>query len=272
MGSERILITVKTYPALSVKYGELVCTAGLRENGEWVRLYPVPFRRLSDYQGQCYRKWDWILVNLEKNSSDCRKESYRPDVWSLQKTGESLGTSDKWRDRRALITANGIHTSLAPLIKAAKEERLSLATFKPTRILDFHWEKTSPDWEPERLAKVKLLLSQGDLFDKDFSDFIIARKLPYKFKYRFVDDLGYTADLMVEDWELGQLYWNCLKSSSSENEALEKVKNKYYDTFCLKTDLHFFLGTTYEHHFVAPNPFVIVGLFYPPIDNQLRLF
>jgi hypothetical protein len=47
MPVERILITVKTYPMLSKKYGELVCTVGLRENGEWIRIYPVPFRQLE---------------------------------------------------------------------------------------------------------------------------------------------------------------------------------------------------------------------------------
>ena len=41
---ERILVTVKTYPTLSRKYGETVCTAGVREDGTWVRMYPVPFR------------------------------------------------------------------------------------------------------------------------------------------------------------------------------------------------------------------------------------
>ena len=44
---DRILVTVKTYPELSKTYGETVCTAGLREDGTWVRLYPVPFRRLE---------------------------------------------------------------------------------------------------------------------------------------------------------------------------------------------------------------------------------
>ena len=48
MGKQRILITVKTYPTLSRKYGETVCTAGLREDGSWVRMYPVPFRRLDE--------------------------------------------------------------------------------------------------------------------------------------------------------------------------------------------------------------------------------
>ena len=31
-----VLITVKTYPTISVKYDELVCTAGFREDGSWI--------------------------------------------------------------------------------------------------------------------------------------------------------------------------------------------------------------------------------------------
>jgi hypothetical protein len=34
----KVLITVKTYPTISVKYDELVCTAGFREDGSWVRI------------------------------------------------------------------------------------------------------------------------------------------------------------------------------------------------------------------------------------------
>ena len=48
MEKQRVLITVKTYPTLSRKYGETVCTAGVREDGTWVRIYPVPFRRLNE--------------------------------------------------------------------------------------------------------------------------------------------------------------------------------------------------------------------------------
>ena len=48
MDKQRVLTTVKTYPTLSRKYGETVCTAGLREDGSWVRMYPVPFRRLDE--------------------------------------------------------------------------------------------------------------------------------------------------------------------------------------------------------------------------------
>ena len=47
MALTRVLITVKTYPTISTKYDELVCTAGFREDGTWIRVYPIPFRKKS---------------------------------------------------------------------------------------------------------------------------------------------------------------------------------------------------------------------------------
>lgn len=43
---ENIFIIAKTYPTRSKKYKELVCTAGIKKDGEWIRIYPVPFRSL----------------------------------------------------------------------------------------------------------------------------------------------------------------------------------------------------------------------------------
>jgi hypothetical protein len=40
----KVLITVMTYPLPSQSYQEVVCTAGITEAGEWVRLYPVDYR------------------------------------------------------------------------------------------------------------------------------------------------------------------------------------------------------------------------------------
>ena len=51
----RVLITVKTHPIPSSKYDELVCTAGVTETGDFVRLYPINFRDLS-YDKQ-YKKY-----------------------------------------------------------------------------------------------------------------------------------------------------------------------------------------------------------------------
>ena len=43
----RVLITVTTYPLPSRSHDELVCTAGILEDGSWIRIYPVPFKFLS---------------------------------------------------------------------------------------------------------------------------------------------------------------------------------------------------------------------------------
>src|SRR5579862_4628577 len=76
MAKERVLITVKTYPTLSRKYGETVCTAALRPDGSWIHIYPVPFRRLDE--NQQYSKFDWIEANFIKAKSDPRPESHHP--------------------------------------------------------------------------------------------------------------------------------------------------------------------------------------------------
>ena len=96
-------------------------------------------------------------------------------------------------------------------------------------------------------------------------------KLPYKFSYLFKDEEGKESCLMITDWEIGQLYWNSLNKYDEET-AIQKVKEKYWDNFANKKDLHLFLGTTYEHHLRrARNPFIIIGTFYPPITNQQSL-
>lgn len=71
MAKTKVLITVKTYPAISSKYDELVCTAGFLEDGTWIRIFPIQFRKKS-FEEQ-YKKYDWIEIDLVKNESDFRK-------------------------------------------------------------------------------------------------------------------------------------------------------------------------------------------------------
>jgi hypothetical protein len=116
-------------------------------------------------------------------------------------------------------------------------------------------------------------MKQGHLFeDQNLEDFRIMPKLPYKFSYRFKDDAGIESKLMIEDWEIGQLYWNCEKRYGKD-EAVPKVRQKYMDDFVKTKDLYLFLGTTYEWHVrKARNPFVIIGTFHPPHITQNILF
>lgn len=270
---ERILVTVKTYPTLSRKYGETVCTAGVKEDGTWVRIYPVPFRRLEE--SEQYRKFDWIECRLVRRRQDPRPESFSPtNLNELTPVGH-IGTFDKWRDRRHLLLETArVYDRLDDVIEGARSNTISLAVFKPARVTDFIWENDDPDWSQERLRQMRSLYGQLDLFEDNSwrETFQIIRKLPYSFSYRFEDISGKRSELQVLDWEAGALYWNCLKSSGfDEASALRKVRRKYFDSF-LQTDLHFFLGTTQRFHQVAPNPWVIVGVFPIPHEVQGSLF
>jgi hypothetical protein len=261
MPRERILVTVKTYPTLSRKHGETVCTAGIREDGSWVRVYPVPFRRLGEKEQ--YGKFDWVECDLRKSTKDPRPETYHPtDVCSFRVVGHS-DTRGHWRERRQiLLHASRVHTSMKALIAAAKANELSLAVFKPTHVTGFTWEEEEREWNPDKVREMRNLTSQGGLFAEDAwrKTFRLIPKLPYSFSYRLEDAEGRVSELQILDWEIGALYWNCLRrANGDEKTALAKVREKYWDRF-LTTDLHFFLGTTQQFHLRAPNPWVIVGV------------
>ena len=210
----------------------------VRRDGTWVRIYPVPFRRLD--QTEQYRKFDWIECRLRRRASDPRPESFSPvDVNELTRVGH-VGTSDKWNERRRLLLKTArVYDTLSELIGAAKENVASLAVFKPTRITGFIWEDDDRNWSQERLEHMRAFHSQLALFEDDpwHQTFRLIRKLPYSFSYRFDDATGKGSELQVLDWEAGALYWNCLRSTNGdEKEALALVRRKYHDEF-LKTDL-----------------------------------
>jgi len=270
MEKRRVLVAVKTYPVLSETYTELACTAGFCEDGSWIRIYPIPFR-LLDPSVQ-FKKYQWIELDLTKNTKDPRPESYRPVNRDQINLLDAVSTEGNWAARKDIVLGkNEVHTNLRSLIERANSNQLSLAVFKPTEIKDFVVEAADREWDQKKLAALKARQDQGSLFDDMSEDFKIMPKLPYKFSYRFVDDEGTVSTLMIEDWEIGMLYWNCLKGAD-EKTTIEKVRQQYLDNFARTKDLHLFLGTTRLYHGWAKNPFVIIGTFHPPIDNQGRLF
>ena len=270
---KRIYIVVKTYPTISDKYAELVCTAGVLEDGTWIRLYPMPFRKLD--LEQKYSKYSWVQVDAERNTADFRPETYRPYDLSTMVV-EPKSKKVDWEERRNIICKNKkIYTNLQELIDKAKSDGSSLALFKPTEIVDFVIEQDARDWDAKKLKNLNSLSQQLNLFqtaEEIEAEFKVVQKVPYKFSYKFIDDSGKQSKMMIEDWEIGMLYFNCLKNAKGdEQEAISKVKEKYFDFF-MKRDTHFFLGTTKKFHNVAPNPFIIVGVFYPPFSGQISMF
>jgi len=285
---KKILITVMTYPTLSSKYFETVCTAGVLEDGSWIRLYPVSLRMLKDADNK-YHKWDWIEVDVERNKKDFRIESYKvKDPTTIRVLGQvNTGRKRDWRKRRSLLFKNKkVYTSMSELLRDTKESHMSLALFKPSQLLDFSYEPINIENLAEKRTKIEQLRQSKEqeqsLFpDEEFYNysFTLAEQIPYKFKYKFLTDEGMIHNLMVEDWELCMLYRNCLKGCIKE-ESFEKVRQKYFTEFS-KKDVYFILGTNFHWHNKnaskldqGKNPYMIIGVFYPPkpLVQELDLF
>lgn len=270
MALTKVLVAVTTYPLPSRSYDELVCTGGFLQNGDWIRIYPVPFKFLE------FKKYQWIELELKKPKKfDFRPESHsplHPDLSDLKIVGE-IGTKYDWEDRKK-ICLNEVFDKMDDLLKLSKDPiNKSLATFKPSEIIDFIVEEDEREWKKEwieQLKQIDLFTSHGK---ENLAHRIPIRKVPYKFKYHIIDSDGKESKMMIEDWEIGALYWNCLASAEgNETIALQKVRQKYFDELAKTKDLYLFLGTTAEwHRRRAINPFVIIGVFYPSKIVQTRL-
>ena len=265
---KRVYILVKTYPTISKEYSELVCTAGILEDGSWIRLYPVPFRKL--HIDQQYPKYVWTELEATRNTADPRLETFRPRLDSIKPGHKAANQKVDWNARRKIVLGNTpVYTDMTQLISEARNKKkpVSLAIFKPTELIQFTIEEDEREWDPNKLAILKNLSMQQNLFqtpEEIENEFKVVNKVPYKFSYVFKDCNGRQSKLMIEDWETGMLYFRCLSAANGdENVATQKVKQKYFDDFKTR-DLHFFLGTTLQHHFTAKNPFIIIGTFTPP--------
>ncbi len=265
---KRIFITVKTYPSLSRKFDELVCTAGITEEGDWIRIYPIVFRGL-DYEKQ-YKKYQWIELALKPNGKDSRVESFNPVNIEDIVLGEIIGTDGGTWERRKEIVLKNVHMEMGKLICKTERRKTSLAVFKPTEILRFSFKKEDEDCDQKKRQAFE---DQFKLFPKERKIFEPLVKLPYRFFYEFKDSTGKKSCLSILDWEIGSLFLKQLKSKGSEEKALEDVKKKYSDDFLKNKDIYFFLGTSKEHHFTAKNPYMIIGVFYPKKDDyEKKLF
>lgn len=267
----KVLITAKTYPLPTRSYSELVSVVGLLNGEKWIRIYPVSFNILQDQKK--YPKYSWIELNLVRNTSDFRPESYRPKhgVDEPIKVLQQISTANDWAVRKSYVLKE-VFTSMSELIILAKDpnQKKSLATLKPSQIVDFVIEADEREWK----LSWQHQLSQLNLFEKPKQGRrILIKKLPYKFSYRFFSEGDKEPrKMMIEDWEIGALFWNCLyKTDGDEQAALELVRQKYLDGFSQR-DLHFFVSTTMQFHNIAPNPFVIVGVYYAPKASRETLF
>lgn len=251
-----------TYPHPSQRHQELVCTAGVTDAGDWVRLYPIDYRYRPNHQR--FKKYQWIRLGLAPRGfgNDDRKESREPDLDSIRILGEPLSRENSWSERRAIIDRLPHHTK-TQLESLYDADRTSLGIVTPTEILDLKIERAERDWKPEWQA----VLNQFNLFHGQPKS---LTKLPYKFSYVFrCADTGERPHYaMIEDWELGVLFLKEKERLGSEEAAAKSVKRKFFDEICgANRETRFFMGTVFPY-----NTWVVIGVYWPPKIQQPSLF
>jgi hypothetical protein len=239
--SERILITVRTYPAISTKYIETVCTGGITDTGEWRRLYPVPLRYLDgDRQ---YRTFDVVQVDVEPGK-DGRPETRTPRLQSLRVTSHL----DRWASRCQWINPT-IFPSLKSMVAAGK----SLAPVEVREVLEFIAKPTSPDWT----AKQKAKLLQEQLFEERKG----LEKVPFDFRFRWRDGDGVEHNSHVLAWEFGE---TLRQYRQHYPDPVQVMRDKWMNDLCgANRAVSFFMGNQarFRHNFS------ICGIFSPPKEE-----
>lgn len=258
---EKLLILTKTYPSPSRKHRETSCVAAINSSGQLRRLYPIPFRMLSD--DKQFSKWQWIKARVTKASKDHRPESYIVDINSIQLL-DKLGTEYGWSNRIQWIAPHLV-SDFNSLENRRQSEGLTLGFIRPKEFKLEIMKAENSDWTDEEREK----LIQDNLFDTEsIKDRIPLKKVPYNFYYRYVTSDSSEYRHKIIDWEACALFWNCQIRYGNDWEKYFRIKLENY--FSQKCDTIFMMGTIHKF----PKIWLIVGLVYPPkVDaRQTALF
>jgi hypothetical protein len=257
---ENILIWGKTYPELSKKYIETVCTAGVLESGKPVRLYPITYRYLNDEQFKLYQ---WISAGIQKNPHDSRPESYKIDCDSI-KVGESVpATQDEWGKRAEFMFRDKgwQFESAEELQQAQKKGRTSIGIVTPRAITKVEVIERSEDDArsfEQKFEDLKKTVEAQRAQIQMFGDAIPPEMKKLEFlKSRVVISwlcngshcAGH--NMQVLDWGLCELQ----RREGSEAAVKRMEELSRVDVY----DLKFFLGNLFQY----PASFLIVGMWYP---------
>jgi hypothetical protein len=247
-----LLVTVKAYPAISTKYGEVVCVAGIRtdtKRPEWVRLFPVPFRDLPF--DQRFKKYDVIELEAQRHPSDARPESYLPNVDSLEVL-QHLDTKKGWSRRRPFVEPL-VLDSMCEIQRRQKGDGTSLGIFAPAEVGDFTIERNTAEWDP---AKARVVVQPSLLFPGKKG----LEKIPYRFRYQYRcgDSKCPGHHQSIIDWELAEAFRSW---PYPEPERLQKIRTRWLDQMCAASrETYFFVGNIHQH----PEAFLVLGVFWPP--------
>lgn len=233
-----MLVLCQAYPIISSKYELLICMAGITDEGEFRRIYPVP---LVKWQKDPISKRKWIEYEMkEDHSSDGRGESRKivPSTISVQ-------------EEVSYETLRGILLDNLSTVERLTDDGSSLGIIKPNVTdLDFEWKEA-------RQRKSDLISKQCTLEGGRIGFYYPPELIKYRFRCN-----GSSAcpghHIMCEDWEAIMLYRRLHGLGPTMDVAHAKVRSKLYDWMVRERDLYFMMGTDARF-----GKWLIISLLYP---------
>jgi hypothetical protein len=242
---------VKTYPAPSRTYEEVVCCAGIdAATKSWIRMYPVNFRNLDELAR--FRKWQFIDATWGFPRNDSRPESRRIQQSAIR-AGAILPPGRGWNTRRQWLDPI-VDRSLETL--RDERPRRTLGVVRPRRVRRLII-RPARGWNAVARANASQLA-----FDLTGSRTAppSLEIIPQDFIYEFeCDDERCNGHKMeIFDWEAGQAYRRFRKLYG--DSGWEAAFRQKWEQELPARDLHLVLGT----HSTHPTTWMIVGVLYPP--------
>ena len=193
---KRALIVVRTYPTPAKNGVEVSCTAAITDRNEWLRLFPVPYRRLAPHQQ--FHKYQWIDVGVEK-AVDPRPESHKIRQDTI-KIVSSLPTEHHWQARKDVIFPLKSESMCAIQKRRDAYGFPTLGVFRPSSFRLVIEESEQSTWSDSQLATLR----QRDLFDDDPPEELEKVPFDFSFDFRCSDSACKGHRMKCTDWEMGQ--------------------------------------------------------------------
>jgi len=242
---EKLLLLCMTYPTESKKYKSSVCMAGITTEGEFRRIYPVSFDQFYKRRDKFHKRY---FVEYElRERGDHRKESWKIYDNTIKVLPDEV-PYDEIRD-----ICDEYVLSIEELEDAWREDKTSLGIIKPQL-----WDlKVIKEKEPPKTL-------QQTLFD----GCVMPEMLTHAFVYHFncSNQCEKIHKCRCLDIEIGQLFRK-LKTKNTLEQAIPKLKAKFFDWMKNTRDPYFMMGT----HAYHPNHWMIISVLYPPKLTDIQM-